>query len=123
MCPLVPVAPYFLSDFLTQFESIPRLAAQDIVQSCTACESSYGQGLQYRERLSKPTCSCSPEALWKYKHNVQTIFSQKKRVKLTAFSCGCCKRQSFQTGLVWNTEKLNPSQGKGKRNSSTCTTA
>lgn len=59
--------------------------------------------------------TCSPEALWKYKHKIQTIFSQKKRVKLTAFSCGCCKRQSFQTGLVWNTEKWNPSQGQKKQ--------
>lgn len=38
---------------------------------------------------------------------------KKKKNQVNTICCGCCK--SFQIGLVWNTEKLNPSQEQKKQ--------
>lgn len=113
ICPLVPGGSCFLSDSLTQFERIPRPAAQATVQRCAACESSHGQGLQYRTEAAKANILFSWSTVEIPTQSRNHLQSKKKKNQVNAFCCGCCK--SFQIGLVWNTEKLNPSQGQKKQ--------
>lgn len=115
MCPLVPVGVYFLSDL----PALSLRASQEwqhwpLYKAALPVRVHTGKGYSTGLRLSKPTSSCSPEALWKHKQKIQNIFSQKKS-QVNAFWCGCCKRQSFQMGLVLNTDKLNSSQGQKKQ--------